>query len=284
VAYPWVASGSSGSHVVEPIGQIIVRQASVRQNDLPDEDAKSLVFDDTNLFDTTKFSGYDRLETGTRANVGVQYTFQAWSGGHVRLLAGQSYHLTGDNAYAEAGDPALTFSPVSGLETDRSDYVLGLHIAPTDVFRLISQSRFDEDDLSLRREDLTALLSYGPFSAQVTYAYATFDPQSGIDEAEQDIIGSLGLRLTDRWSIAGSIRYDIDADQRLTDSIGLTYLDECFMLSATYAETFIDDPLRDIEPDRVVMLRFELKHLGGFNYQTNVVDFAGGEDQTTPLP
>ena len=26
------------------------------------------------------------------------------------------------------------------------------------------------------------------------------------------------------------------------------------------------------------MLRFELKHLGGFNYQTNVVDFAGGED------
>ncbi len=50
------------------------------------------------------------------------------------------------------------------------------------------------------------------------------------------------------------------------------------MLSATYAETFIDDPASDIEPDRVVMLRFELKHLGGFNYQTNVVDFAGGED------
>ena len=85
-------------------------------------------------------------------------------------------------------------------------------------------------------------------------------------------------------------RYDIDEEQRLTDSIGLTYLDECFMLSATYAETFIEDPTRDIEPDRVVMLRFELKHLGGFNYQTNVVDFAGGEDATavstvtTPQP
>jgi len=285
VSYPWVASGSTGSHVIEPIGQIIVRQASVRQDDLPNEDAKSLVFDDTNLFDTTKFSGYDRLETGTRANVGVQYTFQAWSGGHVRVLAGQSHHLAGDNAYADPGDPLFSFSPNSGLETDRSDFVLGLHFAPTDTFRLISQSRFDEDDLSLAREDLTAQFAYGPLAAQVTYAYATFDPETGFDEAEQDIIGSLGLRLTDRWSLNGSIRYDIDAEQRLTDSIGLTYLDECFMLSATYAETFIEDPTRDIEPDRVVMLRFELKHLGGFNYQTNVVDFAGGEDQTTtPLP
>jgi LPS-assembly protein len=280
VAYPWVANGAGGSHVIEPIGQVIVRNASVRQNDLPDEDAKSLVFDDTNLFDTTKFSGYDRLETGTRANVGVQYTFQAWSGGHIRVLAGQSYHLAGENAYAEAGDPELTFSPNSGLENDRSDYVLGLHVAPTDVFRLISQSRFDEDDLSLAREDLTAQFAYGPLAAQLTYTYATFDPDTGFDEGEQDVIASLGLRLTDRWSLNGSIRYDIDEDQRLTDSIALTYIDECFMLSATYAETFIEDPTRDIEPDRVVMLRFELKHLGGFNYQTNVVDFAGGEDNS----
>jgi LPS-assembly protein len=291
VAYPWVASGGGGSHVIEPIGQIIVRQASVRQRDLPDEDAQSLVFDDTNLFDTTKFSGYDRIETGVRANVGVQYTFQAWSGGHVRVLAGQSFHLKGDNAYADAtlvnpADPAsgFVFSPNSGLETDRSDYVLGLHIAPTDIFRVISQSRFDEDDLSLQREDVTAQLSYGPLAAQLTYAYTATVPEFGIAESQQDVIGSLGLRLTDRWSINGSIRYDIDAEQRLTDSIGLTYLDECFMLSATYAETFIDDPTRDIVPDRVVMLRFELKHLGGFNYQTNVVDFAGGEDQTSVLP
>jgi LPS-assembly protein len=288
VAYPWVASGAGGSHVIEPIGQIIVRDASVRQRDLPDEDAKSLVFDDTNLFDTTKFSGYDRLETGIRANVGVQYTFQAWSGGHIRVLAGQSYHLQGDNAYADPGfvnpaDPnsGFVYSPNSGLETDRSDYVLGLHVAPTDVFRFISQSRFNEHDLSLQREDVTAQFGYGPLSAQVTYAYTATVPELGIAESQQDIIGGLGLRLTDRWTINGAIRYDIDADQRLTDSIGLTYLDECFMLSATYAETFIDDPTRDIEPDRVVMLRFELKHLGGFNYQTNVVDFAGGEDQTT---
>src|SRR5262249_46830953 len=77
ISYPGVANASYGSHVIEPIGQIIARQASVTQANLPDDDAKSLVFDDTNLFDWNKFSGYDRIETGTRANVGLQYTFQA---------------------------------------------------------------------------------------------------------------------------------------------------------------------------------------------------------------
>jgi LPS-assembly protein len=100
----------------------------------------------------------------------------------------------------------------------------------------------------------------------------------GVFDEQEDVIGYASLRLTDRWSIGASMRYDIDDDRVLTDSIRIAYLDECFMLSATYSETFIEDETRDIEPDQVVMLRFEFKHLGGFNYETNVVDFAGGED------
>ena len=275
VSYPWVANVGATSHVIEPIGQIVAHNSHVDQELLPNEDAQSLIFDDTNLFETTKFSGYDRLETGVRANVGVQYTFQG-PVGYARVLAGQSFHLSGDNAYKEA---SVLFNPDSGLETDDSDYVLGVYLAPTDVFRVIAQSRFDEDDLSLRREDLTAVLSYGPLLASATYTYGeTFDETTLAYERQEDILGYATLRLTDRWSLSGSIRYDIDDNEVLTDSIRLAYLDECFMLSATYSETFIEDAARDIEPDRVVMLRFEFKHLGGFNYETNVVDTLGGAD------
>ncbi len=70
---------------------------------VPDEDAKSLVFDDTLLFDIDKFSGYDRFETGTRANVGVQYTFQANNGLYARAVFGQSFHLAGENAFVDPG-------------------------------------------------------------------------------------------------------------------------------------------------------------------------------------
>ena len=53
---------------------------------IPNEDAESLIFDDTLLFDIDKFSGYDRIETGTRANVGMRYTMQFASGAYVRAV------------------------------------------------------------------------------------------------------------------------------------------------------------------------------------------------------
>ena len=70
---------------------------------LPNEDAQSLVYDDTNLFEWDKFSGYDRLEDGSRANVGVQYSLTTNGGGYYNALFGQSYALGGVNAYRPAG-------------------------------------------------------------------------------------------------------------------------------------------------------------------------------------
>jgi LPS-assembly protein len=283
VAYPWVASEPGGSHVIEPIGQIVTRQASISQRDLPDEDAKSLVFDDTNLFEADKFSGFDRLETGTRVNAGLQYTFQSNAGGSVRLLAGESFHISGDNAFADPGrdpDGRLVHSGSSGLETDRSDYILAAYIEPIQTFRLLAQSRFDEQTFELRREDLSAQAFYGPLSAQATYTFTAADPTRSIDIEQQDIVGQLGLQLTDRWSLLGAMRYDLDAGERLLDSLQLRYLDECFMLSASYQETFITDASRDITPDRTIMLRFELKHLGGFNYKSDILDHTFG---STPV-
>lgn len=279
-AYPWIANTGNASHVIEPIGQMIGRTAKVTQRNLPDEDAKSLVFDDTNLFDLDKTSGWDRIETGTRANVGMQYTFQARTGGTLRLLAGQSFHLSGDNIFRNPGtfadpNPAVVqpiYNPSSGLETSRSDYVLGAYIAPSSVFRMIGQARFDERDMSLRRTDLISEFNYGPLMAQANYTFSAADPTSVIAKDQQEIFGLVGLRLTDRWSIQGSMRFDIDSHQRLQDAIQIRYADDCFVLTGTYTETFIEDLTRDIQPDRTLMLRLEFKYLGDFRYKTNALD------------
>lgn len=281
VSYPWVATDSRGSHVIEPIGQIVVRQAHVQQTRLPVEDARSLIFDDTTLFEVDKFSGYDRVETGTRANVGMQYTFQANNGAYLRLLAGQSFHLAGDNAFQNPGtdfDNVDNFNPHNGLETARSDYVLGAYMAPSSLFRLVTQSRFDQDSLSLRRSDIAGQLTVGPLIAQATYTFSALDPQQKSDD-QQDVSGMLGLKLSDHWSIASTIRYDIDDSRRLMDTLQLKYSDECFVLTATYQETFITDPSRDIVPDRTVMLNFQFKHLGSYQYKTDALDFAFGDQQ-----
>ena len=99
-----------------------------------------------------------------------------------------------------------------------------------------------------------------------------------IDEDQQDIIGSAGLRLSDRWTVFGAMRYDLDNGERLTDSVQLRYGDECFALSLTYQETFLVDPTRDLTPDQTVMVRFEFKNLGEYKYKTDVLDHTYGTD------
>ena len=276
IAYPWVANSSSGSHVIEPIGQIIARQAHIDQNSLPNEDAQSLVFDDTNLFEVTKFSGYDRIEIGTRANVGLQYTFQSNDGGYARILAGESYHLAGTNPYSDPGrntNGLPAFDPDSGLQTDRSDYVLGAYFAPWSFIQLISQSRFDQSSFNLRRQDAGAQVSLGPFHASAVYAYLSDDPTNldpaGGLVAQEDVYGSLNMQLTDRWSVGTAVRYDIDDDQIASDMFQVKYADECFVLTATYTDNYYVNP--DLVDGQTLMLRFELKHLGEFGYSTDVL-------------
>jgi LPS-assembly protein len=82
--------------------------------------------------------------------------------------------------------------------------------------------------------------------------------------SQQELLFRGQAQLSENWFLTGAIRYDIDESLRLQDSIGLKYADECFVLEVTYAETFIKDIKQDIRPDQKVMVRFELKHLGGF--------------------
>jgi LPS-assembly protein len=291
-SYPLVAHTANASHVVEPTAQIIARPNKIDQRRLPDEDAKSLVFDDTLLFDIDKFSGYDRFETGMRANLGLQYTFQASNGLYARAVFGQSYHLGGENAFANPGfdpaatlaNPTLNFSPASGLETNRSDYVAGLYLSPVTGLSLISQSRFDDRDWSLRRQDTILRGSYGPLSTSIGYSFSQFDPTTGLLDKQQDVLAGIGLRLTDNWSIAGMMRYDIDAKDRIQDQIQLKYSDECFVLTASYTETFVENTNLDLRPDRTLMLRFELKYLGQYSYKTDSLDHVFGDTRSGAQP
>ena len=281
IAYPWVANSSGGSHVIEPIGQIIARQNTIDQASLPNEDAQSLVFDDTNLFEVTKFSGYDRIETGTRANVGLQYTFQSNTGGYARVLAGESYHLAGVNPYSDPGFDQYgnpTFTPFSGLQNNRSDYVLGAYVAPWSFVQLISQTRFDQNTLDIRRQDSGAQLMLGPFAMNAVYAYLNTDPTNGILSAQEDVFSSLSIQLTDRWSVAGAMRYDIDDDQLASDMFQVRYADECFVLTASYTDNYYSNP--DIIDGQTLMLRFELKHLGEFGYSTDALSSNFSEQQS----
>ncbi len=137
----------------------------------------------------------------------------------------------------------------------------------------------------MRRHDTLLSYYYGPLTGQLLYTQAFVDPSlrplqadgtpvPGTEATHQrDILASVGLKLTDNWSVMGQIRYDVDSRFRLQDFVQVRYSDECFVLSATYSENFINDPARDLKPDRTVMLRFELKNLGEFGTKSDALYF-----------
>ena len=99
-------------------------------------------------------------------------------------------------------------------------------------------------------------------------------PSLSIPMVQEDISASAMLRLTDTWSVGGGVRYDVDAAELRSDSVTIRYADECFILTATYGERLYNSAT--ISDDRLVMLRFELKHLGEFKYKTNATDINYG--------
>ena len=78
------------------------------------------------------------------------------------------------------------------------------------------------------------------------------------------------------------MRYDIDTKQRIQDTLQLKYTNECFVLTASYIETFVENAALDLKPDRTVMLRFELKHIGEFNYKSDQLNHVFGDQSTGP--
>jgi LPS-assembly protein len=295
-AYPFVAHTQTASHVVEPTVQVVSRHMNhVDQRLLPNEDSKSVNLDEGLLFDIRKTSGFDRIDTGTRLNAGLQYTFQANNGFAARAAFGQSFHLSGTNVFSDPGRDVTSanptgsfpnaFNPFTGLETARSDYVAGIYVSPVKNLSLAAQARFDESDWSLRRQDTLLSFAMGPLTTQAIYSFKSADPQLAVtdpnfDRNQKELQLNLGLKLTENWSLLGGTRYDIDQRFFIQNGVGLRYADECFVLTSTFTETNTTDAALGIKPDRTVMLRFELKHLGEFNYRTDVTSFLNrGENQ-----
>jgi LPS-assembly protein len=261
--YPFVSQTSLGSQVVEPVAQIVARGGNAANDRVPNEDSQSLVFDDTLLFDLNKFSGYDRIETGTRANYGVQYTFQANNGVSFRTVGGQSIQVAGTNPYTD---------PSSGLATDRSDYVVGGYLDYKNMFRVLAQVRFDEKDLSVASQTYSVQAKLGFFEGAISYETETAQPMAGFYIPREEIAGYSALKLNDHWMVFGDLRYDLELQQWVRNEVGIQYADECVIYSVTYQQTFV--AIEDIKPSTTVMVRVGIKGFGQQTVPSSIFDLS----------
>ena len=232
--YPWLISAGWGTQTIEPIAEIIVRPNETLIGHLPNEDAQSVVFDDTNLFGPTKFSGYDRVEGGVRANVGMRYVMQTYSGGFLSTTIGQSYHLAGRNSYRIPD--ILDSTGDSGLSDDASDFVGDVTLDTNGGFTVSANARVDDQTFEVERAEVSTAARLGPVSARVVYAFLAKQEDLGVLDDREEVHGALSLRVLERLRLFGQVRYDLQDRDVVRQGAGVAYDDDALSLSVAYSE------------------------------------------------
>jgi LPS-assembly protein len=261
IRYPMIAQTEAASHIFEPIAQIIARPSERNIGEFANEDAQSLVFDTSNLFERDKFSGYDRVEGGTRANIGFRYSASFIEGGNLDIVAGQSFHLGGDNSFAATND-LTNVGQESGLETDRSDIVASLRVSDGAGVSAGVAIRLDEHDLDLNRSEVDVTVSQPDYSFRASYTFTEAQPNYRFDQDRHEVTGTGSLRLDENWRVFGSASYDIESSELYKHSIGVGYDNDCFSFSLSYSDN--DNRTTGENTGSTIGVSLGLRTIGGF--------------------
>ncbi|MFK0161254.1 LPS-assembly protein LptD [Rhizobium sp. NPDC090279] len=256
--YPILATTAHSTQIFEPIAQIYLRPNEQLAGQLPNEDAQSFVFDATNLFDRDKFSGFDRVEGGTRANVGMRYTGSFDSGYKLDSVFGQSYQLMGTNSFAT---PDLVGAGLeSGLETARSDYVTMFGVTMPHGVTLSTSYRLDHDNFAMKRGDTTIGYVTPILDTQLTYTHIEAQPDYDIPTNEDELQPQVKLKLSDQWAVNTKLGYDLRANDLSEHDFGVIYSDECTTASLDY--NWKRDTSSTTGVDWSIMLHLTFRTLG----------------------
>jgi LPS-assembly protein len=274
--YPFFTKTSFGSMTLEPIGQIISRpNQEIGTNSLVNLDAQSLVFDTSNLFEWNKYSGFDRFETGTRANYGGQFTLNFKDGGYANIVAGQSYQVAGVNSYATPDAANVGLS--SGLATRRSDYVTAFSFVPNSIVSFTAKSRFDVDSFEAKRIDLIASYNLGALTGSLQYANYQAQPVIGYYVRREGLSLSSRYKISDNYFTQGNITFDMSRQFYPASLIGSTnpgpfaiaafgigggYQDDCTTFSVNYSSIYQDNGNGSLVRNQTVLFQLQLRTLG----------------------
>ncbi|MFW0777722.1 MAG: LPS-assembly protein LptD [Rickettsiales bacterium] len=244
--YPFLNQWGNGHSVmIEPVVAMAVSPRGGNPEEIPNEDSLVPEFTDSNLFDSNRFSGYDRIESGPRVSYGMRGQAQLFSDKYIDWLFGQHYRVDTDRNFPFSND----------LDDHFSDYVgkVGIAYLPFDVsYRF----RLDKETLSAKRNEVDASFSYNPVTLTTAYLSLKNDP---VLATREEIYGRAAVWLTDQWQWDVRGRRDLNLDQITSASTSLTFKNECTFFTGVLGKEYTRD--RDVKPTTSFLFRIALKNL-----------------------
>jgi LPS-assembly protein len=262
VRWPFIGQFLTGTHRLTPRMQLVTSPPTPNLA-IPNEDARSVDLEDSNLFALNRFPGHDRWEDGTRLTYGVDWAVDLPRIA-VRTNIGQSYRLNRQRSIFPEG---------TGLSERLSDLVGRTSVKFGRRLNLVHRFRLDKDNAAIRRNELDAV--FGGRQTYATIGYLRLN--RNIDPAIEDLQDREELRLGGRvrfanhWSLFGSTVVDLtsnkedpfttaDGYEPVRHRLGLAYDDECIEIGITWRRDY--ETTGDFRRGNSFLFRVGLKNLG----------------------
>lgn len=248
-SYPLSRPLGNAQVFVEPRVQLVAGLSNRNDFDILNEDSQSIEFDYAGLFDFNKATGFDAVEDGQRANIGLASSIVWPSGLAIEGEIGQQFRVQETSA----------FSPTSGLGERSSDFVGSFNLRYGNKFGMENRFRFDDNDGNFSRVESLAFARIGPVATNVSYVRLNEENISANLIQREELTASTSVKLTDNWSIGGAWRVDLVENQTIQQDVTVGYRDEC----STFGLTFRRDRTfqNTLEPDNRILLTFTLRSL-----------------------
>lgn len=260
--WPLIGEAFGGVQRITPRFQIVA--APKLQNfDIPNEDARSVDLEDSNLFALNRFPGYDRFEDSTRFTFGLDYALYL-PGLSIEANVGQSYRL----------DSRPTILPDGTGLTDRLSDIVGRTVVRyKDFLTFTHRYRVDKDNLAIRRNEIDATVGSRDTFATIGYLRLNRNVDFALEDLQDREEARVGARvkITRFWSMFGSAVIDLTNSEEdptslangfepIRHRLGVEYEDDCLRLGVTWKRDY--QTSGDARRGNSYLLTLALKNLG----------------------
>lgn len=262
VKWPLVGTLFGGTQVLTPRVQLVA-SPKFKNLAIPNEDARAIDLEDSNLFALNRFPGYDRVEDGMRFTYGVDWQLDR-PGWRIATSIGQSIRLTTDPTLLPDG---------TGLSNRVSDVVGRTEVRFRDFVKLTHRFRLDKDNFAIRRNEFDATVGSQRTYLEVGYLRLNRNIGTGLedlkDREELRVAGRVAIARY--WSLFGSGVFNLtdrnedptlssDGFQALRTRLGVAYQDDCLELALTWRRDFV--ATGDAERGNTIQIHVALRNLG----------------------
>ncbi|MFZ1477690.1 MAG: LPS assembly protein LptD [Sphingorhabdus sp.] len=262
IRWPLVGKAFGGTQVLTPRMQLVAAHSTTNLN-VPNEDARSVDLEDSNLFALNRFPGYDRIENNLRLTYGLDWALRA-KDFNIDFNIGQSYRLS---------NQATIFPDGTGLSDKISDIVGRTDIRFRDFVKFTHRFRLDKDNFAIRRNEVDATIGTRGTYLQLGYLRLNRNIGGSIedlaDREEMRIAGR--LKVARYWSVFGSAIVDLtdaredplsisDGFDPIRHRIGVAYDDDCLSISVTWRRDY--QPTGDAKRGNTYLFKLAFRNLG----------------------